>query len=191
MAQKPSSDMWASKSRDLQSMFGEERRRVTPGLFNDMDRQWRDKFAKANTWTKRDMSYHLVDLWDNPQFRKDRLNVLRRIWQAPGEALERALRKSMNPNNAFHIRWFTTKTVWSCLALWYGSYYMLYARSDWTRQGGWKILSESKPMVSPMNPHFPKPDPAFEKSKPSEYADQGFSTHHASGLLKPSVPVQW
>ena len=35
------------------------------------------------------------------EFRKERFNPLRRIWQAPGEALERALRPALGLKNAF------------------------------------------------------------------------------------------
>ena len=69
---------WGSKKRDLYSMFGDQRRRVAPGLYEEIDRQWRQKYLQANMWTKKDMSYHLFHLWDNPEFRKDRLNIFRR-----------------------------------------------------------------------------------------------------------------
>ena len=41
-------ETWGHKKRDLFSLFGHERRRVAPGLFEDIDRQWRQKYLKAN-----------------------------------------------------------------------------------------------------------------------------------------------
>ena len=55
--------------------------RVAPGLFTDIDREWRKKWLKAQELSPREKAYHFFYLWDNPEFRKARLNPLRRIWQ--------------------------------------------------------------------------------------------------------------
>ena len=55
--------------------------RVAPGLFTDIDREWRKRWLKAQELTPREKAYHFFYLWDNPEFRKARLNPLRRIWQ--------------------------------------------------------------------------------------------------------------
>ena len=47
---------WGSKKRDLYSMFGDQRRRVAPGLYEEIDRQWRQKYLQAN------VSYFFMNL---------------------------------------------------------------------------------------------------------------------------------
>ena len=39
---------WGTKPRDLYGLFGDQTRRVAPGLFNDTDRAWRSKYQQAN-----------------------------------------------------------------------------------------------------------------------------------------------
>ena len=60
--------------------------RVAPGLFTDIDREWRKRWLKAQELTPREKAYHFFYLWDNPEFRKARLNPLRRIWQVFSQA---------------------------------------------------------------------------------------------------------
>ena len=47
------------------------------------DREWRKKWLKAQELTAREKAYHFFYHWENPDFRKARLNPLRRIWQVP------------------------------------------------------------------------------------------------------------
>ena len=176
--------------RDLQGMFGDTRRRVAPGLFNDLDREYRAKFLKASQLSARDQSYHLFYMWDNPEFRKVMLNPLRRLWTAPGEAVERALRPALGLKNAFVTKWYVGKVMWGLVAAWSISYYGLYIAEDWKTEGGWKIM-RAKPMTGPNNPHFPKPDPKFERSAPGEYYSQDFNVDPQANGLKPSTPVTW
>ena len=181
---------WGSKKRDLYSLFGDQRRRVAPGLYEDIDRQWRQKYLQANTWTKKDMSYHLFHLWDNPEFRKDRLNIFRRIWQAPGEAFEHALRPVLGMEHAFVTKWVTSKLLWSTAFVWLATYQYLYNRGDWTKQTGFRSQT-SKRMTVPEDASFPLPNPDLERAGPSDYYDMGFKKHPAASELKPSLPLKW
>ena len=56
---------------------------------------------KSFELSNREKAYHFFYLWDNPEFRKARLNPIRRMWQAPGEAFERALRPALGLRWAF------------------------------------------------------------------------------------------
>eukprot|EP00088_Acartia_fossae_P032283 TRINITY_DN33064_c0_g1_i1.p1 TRINITY_DN33064_c0_g1~~TRINITY_DN33064_c0_g1_i1.p1 ORF type:complete len:202 (-),score=34.33 TRINITY_DN33064_c0_g1_i1:377-952(-) len=190
MASKPADGYWGKKGRDLNSLFADQRRRVAPGLFNDMDREYRKKFLKANTWTKRDMSYHFFYLWDNPDYRKERLNPLRRIWQAPGEAFERALRPALGLHYAFITKTLLSKFMWGLGFAWYASYYFMYTSNDWTRQGGWTLLT-SKPPTMPDNPSYPTPDPKWQRDKDNEYYSRNFNNFPRVNEIKPSIPVKW
>jgi len=186
----PSSFSNGRAVRDLNSIWGHQNRRVTPGLFNDADRAYRAKFLKAQEMSVRDKSLHLFYLWDHPEFRKVRLNPLRRLWQAPGEALERALRPSLGLLRANMAKVALCKGLWVAGFIWAGSYYFMYSRGDWTRLGGWRVWT-SKPMTGPNNPNFPLPDPAFERTKPGDYNDRNFSGDPVSKPLSPSTPLQW
>ena len=187
---KKASGTYGRSSMDLQGLFGDQRQRVAPGLFNDMDRAYRAKYLKMHEVTARDQAYHFFYLWDNPEFRKARLNPIRRLWQAPGEAFERALRPMMGLKYAFITKWMVSKGLWALGAVWATSYYMLYNSGTWQHQGGWKI-HVSKPMTGPNNPHFPKPDPKFERHVASDYFDQSFKADAAAAAMKPSLPVTW
>ena len=174
--------------RNLQGMFGDVRKRTAPGLFTDIDRVYRDKFLQAHKMTERERAYHFFYLWDNPDFRKARLNVLRRVWQAPGDAFERALRPALGLKNAFMTRWFTGKAFWAMGAVWATSYYFLYNKSDWTRTGGWKAI-HSKPPTMPHNPSYPKPDPKWVRGHENDYFNMGFK--EGGKDFSPSTPVTW
>ena len=166
------------------------RRRTAPGLMTDVDRAYRARYLQARQISPKDQSYHFFHLWDNPEFRKARLNPLRRLWQAPGEMFEHALRPMMGMRRAFVTKWLVGKALWGLGATWAVSYYFLYNRSDWTRAGGWKVIS-SKPMTGPNNPHFPKPDPKYIRSKPSDYASYEINRDPQAVGQSSSIPVTW
>eukprot|EP00088_Acartia_fossae_P060004 TRINITY_DN7177_c0_g1_i11.p1 TRINITY_DN7177_c0_g1~~TRINITY_DN7177_c0_g1_i11.p1 ORF type:complete len:190 (-),score=51.63 TRINITY_DN7177_c0_g1_i11:232-801(-) len=179
------------KKRDLHSLFGDERRRVAPGLMNDIDREWRMKYLKASQLTKRDMSYHLFDLWDNPAFRKDRLNIFRRIWNAPGDLIEKNItRPALGYEWGFVSRFFLSKSFLGLGFIWFCVYQHTFNGGDWTKLTGFRQMT-SKPATMPNNPHYPNRDPRWERSQGSDYYDQGFKSHPASAHLKPSTPTSW
>eukprot|EP00088_Acartia_fossae_P022129 TRINITY_DN23402_c0_g1_i1.p1 TRINITY_DN23402_c0_g1~~TRINITY_DN23402_c0_g1_i1.p1 ORF type:complete len:192 (+),score=46.80 TRINITY_DN23402_c0_g1_i1:30-605(+) len=184
------SNSFGKKPMDIKGPFDDVRRRTSPGLYKDIDRAYRAKYLKMWQITPKDQTYHLFNLWDNPDFRKERLNILRRIWQAPGQMVEHALRPVLGMKKAYITRFMLGKAMWGLGAIWYGSYYFLYAKHDWTREGGWRI-KESKPMTGPNNPHFPKPDPTLERSSPSDYFTNGFKQSEAAAKISPSTPVSW
>merc|ERR1719322_703843 len=115
----------------------------------------------------------LLLFWDNPDFRKARLNPLRRIWQAPGEAFERALRPTFGLKYAFMTKYFIGKGMWTLAAVWSMAYYGLYCSGDWTTMGGWKHKI-SKPATMPYEVSYPKKNPRWERGEPWMYGAQGF-----------------
>merc|ERR1712025_651077 len=140
-------------------------RRVAPGLFTDIDREWRKKWLKAQELTAREKAYHFFYHWDNPDFRKARLNPLRRIWQAPGEAVERALRPALGLKGAFMSKRFVGKAMWGMAAVWAMTYYGLYCSGDWTRQTGWKY-HVSKPPACRDSRSSPRRIPNTREERP-------------------------
>ena len=108
---------------------------------SNLCRQWRQKWLKAQELTAKEKAYHFFYLWDHPDFRKARLNPIRRMWQvartsssvtmyprcfspqAPGEAFERALRPALGLRWAFATKWIIGKSMWGMLAAWAVTYY--------------------------------------------------------------------
>nr|ALS04051.1 lethal 35Di [Acartia pacifica] len=186
---KQADEYFGKKTRDLGGVFIHERRRVAPGLFTDIDREYRAKFLKANHFTKRDMSYHLYHLWDNPDFRKFRLNPIRRVWQAPGEVLEHALRPHLGMEYAFLTRLSLTKSLMVLVGAWYSAYYFMYSSGEWSREGGLRTFM-SKPITLPTNPSYPKKDPKWERET-ADYSSMGFNKDKVAAQLEPSAPLRW
>jgi len=183
----PKSDFfWGKGTVNSQGPFVDVRQRVAPGLFTEVDREWRAKWLKAQELSKREKAFHFYYLWDNPDFRKARLNPLRRVWQAPGEAFERALRPALGLQKAFMTKWFVGKSFWLMGTVWAIAYYASYNSADWTTKGGWKS-HVSKTPTYPDNPHYPKKDPKYERNVPSAYYDYGFTKCNLE--LKTSTPL--
>ena len=151
-------------------------------------RQWRAKWLKAQELSKREKAFHFYYLYDNPDYRKARLNPIRRAWMAPGDAFERALRPAMGLQKAFITKWFVGKGLWLMGAAWAVNYYGNYNAADWTTKGGWKMHT-SKPMTMPENPNYPHKDPKWERNVPDTYNDKGFSL--AIQGLKTSTPTTY
>eukprot|EP00088_Acartia_fossae_P040895 TRINITY_DN42641_c0_g1_i1.p1 TRINITY_DN42641_c0_g1~~TRINITY_DN42641_c0_g1_i1.p1 ORF type:complete len:195 (+),score=38.34 TRINITY_DN42641_c0_g1_i1:35-619(+) len=185
---KPADQFHGKGTLNTEGPFTDVRRRVQPGLFNDIDRQWRQKWLKAQELTAREKAYHFFYLWDNPEFRKARLNPLRRLWQAPGEAFERALRPAMGLRWAFTAKYMVSKAMWATVGIWAVTYYGLFCSADWTTQGGWRYHI-SKPATYPHEESWPKKNPKFERTQASDYFDNGFKKNTVE--LKTSTPLQY
>merc|ERR1712038_1346812 len=80
----------------------------------------------AQHLSKREKAFHMFYLYDNPDFRKARLNPLRRLWQAPGEAFERALRPAVGLKHANTVKFLVGKALWGIGAAWAITYYAYY-----------------------------------------------------------------
>jgi hypothetical protein len=189
---RPSQQSVGGRVLDAEGPFRDVRQRVYPGLFNDTDRAWRAKFLGAQQLSKREKAMHFFYLYDNPDFRKARLNPLRRLWQAPGEAFERALRPAMGLRMAALAKFATGKSLWAIGTLWAVTYYAYYNSGDWSKHGGWRV-HESKPPTMPDNPSYPKKDPRWEKAF-DDHNDLGFKVGGAalmpSTILNPHVTAE-
>jgi len=177
---------------DAEGPFRDVRQRVYPGLFNDTDRAWRSKFLEAQHLSKREKAFHMFYLYDNPDFRKARLNPLRRLWQAPGEAFERALRPAVGLKHANTVKFLVGKALWGMGAAWAITYYAYYNSGSWAHHGGWKVHT-SKPPTMPDNANYPKKDPRWEKAA-DDHNDLGFKVGGAalmpSIVLNPHAPAE-
>jgi len=116
--------------------------------------------------------------------------VLRRVWQAPGEVLERSLRPMLGMEMAFLTKSFICKSAWGVAFTWFVAYQYMYNKGDWTKQGGFKPHF-SKPMTTPNMASFPLANPEFERTSPSDYNDQGFKAHPNSEQIRACIPLKW
>merc|ERR1712106_734400 len=187
---KPSDRYWNGQNANTEGLFRNVRQRVAPGLFNDVDRQWRKRFMDTQKLSAKEKSMHFYYLWDNPDFIKARLNPLRRVWQAPGNALEHALRPFMGLQPAFVTRYSLGLFAKSSVAVWGIAYYCMFVGDDWKTIGGWKSKT-SKPPTLPSDSNYPRRNPDYERSKPDHYfAQGGFYKDSVAAQLQPSTPVK-
>merc|ERR1712223_1663499 len=144
---RPSQQCIGGRVLDAEGPFRDVRQRVYPGLFNDTDRAWRSKFLEAQHLSKREKAFHMFYLYDNPDFRKARLNPLRRLWQAPGEAFERALRPAVGLKHVNTVKFLVGKALWGIGAAWAITYYAYYNSGSWAHHGGWKVHTSKPPTI--------------------------------------------
>merc|ERR1712083_788422 len=135
---RPSQQCVGGRVLDAEGPFRDVRQRVYPGLFNDTDRAWRAKFLQGQQLSKREKAMHMFYLYDNPDYRKARLNPLRRLWQAPGEAFERALRPALGLKHANTVKFMAGKALWGIGAVWAVTYYAYFNSGNWSKHGGWE-----------------------------------------------------
>merc|ERR1719278_718871 len=140
----------------------------------------------------RERAMHMFYLYDNPDYRKARLNPLRRLWQAPGEAFERVLRPALGLKHANTVKFMAGKALWGIGAVWAVTYYAYFNSGNWSKHGGWRVHT-SKPSTMPDNPNYPKKDPRWEM-KYDDYNDLGFKAGGAalmpSIVLNPHAPAE-
>ncbi|XP_058819222.1 uncharacterized protein LOC131682062 [Topomyia yanbarensis] len=105
-----------------------------------------------------------------PEYWRERINPIRRVYRAPLDFVHKALTPVLGHDWAFAIRFWTGKIAMGAFGIYAGYYYFKYNQNDWTRKGGWRVIS-SRPSVFPGDkdyPNFP------ERSSPSDYAARGF-----------------
>lgn len=129
----------------------------------DAERAWRAQYLKDQVLAK----HEPVDV---PEYWKERTNPIRRFYQAPLDGLWKALTPVMGKERAFYVRFWTGKLLMATTVLYAGAYYFKYNSNDWTRKGGWRVIT-SRQSVLPGDANYPA---TSDKSKPSDYADRGF-----------------
>jgi hypothetical protein len=100
-------------SRGYQKIIGpytSKWRRVSPtGEYDNVDRAWRAQWKADQVLSHNDGKF---DFYNNPDYIKARYNIFRRIWQAPMNAFEAALRRyGVESSKAYGIRYGVSKGV--------------------------------------------------------------------------------
>ena len=156
--------------------------RVSPdGEFGNEDRKWRHQWLKDQVLKGADKyspptttQENMRQLEQNPEWRKARYNIFRRIMRAPMDAAENVLIKTTG------IHWLTARNIrlfyssgWKWMAVvWLFSYHLMYQSNNWEEKRNWKIFytkAQSVPGLSDW--------PAQEETQraKADYFDQGFS----------------
>ncbi|XP_055381986.1 uncharacterized protein LOC129612425 [Condylostylus longicornis] len=130
---------------------------------SDEERAWRAK------WLKDQELHH--EPKRVPELERHFKNPIRRFYRAPLDKLCEILTPTIGFQKAYGVRFFLGKGLLAISGIYLGAYYFKYNANDWTRKGGWRVIS-SRRACNPGDPGFPK---ISERNKPSDYASRGFN----------------
>ncbi|XP_067625702.1 uncharacterized protein ND-B17 [Eurosta solidaginis] len=137
-----------------------ERERLL-GMSNE-ERAWRKQWLKD---LELDHGPRVV-----PEMERELLNPIRRFYRLPLDKMGDALAPVLGLTPARYVRFWVGKFAMGVVALYAGAYYLKYNQNDWTRKGGWRVIS-SRVVCNPGDEGYPK---LSERTQPSEYATRGF-----------------
>lgn len=106
-----------------------------------------------------------------PETYKALYNPIRRFYRWPLDKFQASLEPALGYESAYVIRNCIGKGALIIFGIYWFTYYAKYNSNDWTRKSGWRS-KVSKTVVDIGDENFPK---VSEKTKPSDYADRGFS----------------
>jgi len=176
------------QSHFLESYFNRRNARMDPNAdFNNIDRDWRTRWKSIQTLSENDGK---LDLYRNPDFRKAKYNIFRRITRAPMDWVEFNLLSKWYPDwrmargarGACQILFGVTAVVY------YISYYSRYCANDWQTFYGWKSFTE-RPPVYPGSTEWPNCQ-SYERTEKHEYAAYNFDIEKDTKILT-STPLRY
>ncbi|KAL7740854.1 hypothetical protein ACLKA6_014019 [Drosophila palustris] len=97
-------------------------------------------------------------------------NPIKRLYRAPLDTITKVLTPALGFQRAFTVRYWTGKALIALTGIYAAAYYFKYNQNDWTRKGGWRVISSRKACV-PGDEGFPR---LSDRSAPSDYAARGF-----------------
>lgn len=107
-----------------------------------------------------------------PELYRELNNPIRRFYKWPLDTLQKTVLEPMlGANRALTIRYLTGKALMGLVGVYAAAYYLKYNGNDWTRKRGW-VVWRSRAAVVEGDLNYPQ---VSDKSKPQDYADQGFS----------------
>ncbi|THK32920.1 NADH dehydrogenase [ubiquinone] 1 beta subcomplex subunit 6 [Diachasma alloeum] len=155
------SDTGGVKGFTITGRMTSERERVL-GMSPE-ERAWRAQWLKDQVLAPDEPK-------ENPEYYRQRYNILRRFYRAPLKAFEDALRPKLGAEFAYVIRHLISSAAFSMIGVWSIMYYFKYNQSDWTKKSGWKV-GMSRKKLFPNDPEWPN----FETKQDHEYASYGFT----------------
>uniref|UniRef100_A0A1A9UIT0 Uncharacterized protein n=1 Tax=Glossina austeni TaxID=7395 RepID=A0A1A9UIT0_GLOAU len=154
------SDTAGVKPMSIAGRMVRERERLI-GM-TDEERAWRKQWLK-------DLEIH-HESRTVPALERELQNPIKRFYRMPLDKLCDVLTPVLGHGRAFTIRFWTGKIGLFLGAVYGGFYYFKYNQNDWTRKGGWRVIS-SRVACNPGDPGFPQ---VSERTKPSDYGTRGF-----------------
>ena len=124
---------WGFGEQYLESYYQRRNARMDPESgFNNIDRNWRRAFMKAQSFSPNDAA---LDLYANPDYKKARYNIFRRIARAPMDFVEFNIIQKFQPNYkaARAIRHGISIMIGFYVATLGVTYFALYRGNDWTK----------------------------------------------------------
>ncbi|XP_011311395.1 NADH dehydrogenase [ubiquinone] 1 beta subcomplex subunit 6 [Fopius arisanus] len=155
------SDTGGVKGFPIEGRMLSERERIL-GMSPE-ERAWRAQWLKDQVLAPDEPVY-------NPEYYKQRYNILRRFYRAPLNVLENALRPTLGAEFSYVIRHMISSAAFTMIGIWGAIYYFKYNQSDWTRKSGFKV-GISRKKLFPNDPEWPN----YETKKDNEYASYGFT----------------
>uniref|UniRef100_A0A069DWA7 Putative ubiquinone oxidoreductase ndufb6/b17 subunit n=1 Tax=Panstrongylus megistus TaxID=65343 RepID=A0A069DWA7_9HEMI len=155
------SDTGGAKAFSIQGRLYRERERMI-GM-TDKERAWRRQWFRDQ---------HLAPDEPRvvPEMHKELYNPIRRAYWKPLDSLFKALEPVLGKNVALASRVVTGKLLMAVATLYAAAYYFKYNGNDWTRKGGWRVITNRKACL-PGDPNYPQ---APSRSVGADYADRGF-----------------
>ncbi|XP_053960807.1 uncharacterized protein LOC128864998 [Anastrepha ludens] len=155
-----SSETGGVKPMTIAGRMVRERERLI-GMSNE-ERAWRKQWLK-------DLELH-HGARTVPELERELRNPIKRFYRFPLDKMGEALTPVLGPQRAYTIRFWTGKFAMAIAAIYAGAYYFKYNPNDWTRKGGWRVIT-SRPACNPGDEGYPK---LSERTQPSDYAARGF-----------------
>uniref|UniRef100_U5EPQ1 Putative lethal 2 35di n=1 Tax=Corethrella appendiculata TaxID=1370023 RepID=U5EPQ1_9DIPT len=157
-----SSDTGGVKAMAIAGRMVRERERLL-GMSAE-ERAWRKQWLKDQELSPNEPKYV-------PEYWQARINPIRKFYRFPLDTVHNMLTPVIGNVPAYHVRFWTGKFLMSVAAICGTIYYFKYNQNDWTRKGGWRVIS-SRQACLPGDPGYPK---LGDRSKPNEYAARGFN----------------
>ncbi|XP_005178232.1 uncharacterized protein LOC101893342 [Musca domestica] len=129
---------------------------------SDQERAWRKQWLK-------DLELHHGPR-QVPALEKELMNPIKRAYRAPLDAVHKALTPVLGFQRAWTVRFWTGKVALFSTFVLAAHYYFKYNRNDWTRKGGWRVITSRK-ACNPGDEGFPR---LSDRTQPSDYAARGF-----------------
>ena len=161
---------------NLTSVWNKQRARVDPQAeFNNLDRAWRKQYLLDKKLTANDGNW--IQVYQMPEYRKARYNILRRIGRFPLDVMENVMMKAgMSPPTAYTVRRFSGAMAKTMIFCWVIAFNFNNTNiNNWESAGGFKVFQD-KPWVDPDGKYYESVKEQTKKVNPNDYYDQGFKS---------------
>ncbi|XP_073995139.1 uncharacterized protein [Rhodnius prolixus] len=155
------SDSGGVKVFSIEGRLYRERERLQ-GM-TEQERAWRCKWV-------RDQRLAPDEPKEVPELYKELRNPFRRAYRLPLDLLFEQLKPYLGCETAAFARAATGKFLMGCAAIYCTAYYFKYNGNDWTKKGGWRVITSRKRYVEGDVEYLAPP----QRVVGADYASSGF-----------------